>query len=293
MATITPGDLFVPEVVGPIATEILFEKNVLLTSGYVDDGFDRGAYDSGGSTIRFPKFTAAGTLGAQVLPTDTTAVTPDEITMSYTDETVTGKIISYQWTQAALEDALRSANVEQFVARVVATKAGNAVQDALITEAETSTLSYTTDGEGAIGYKSLLEARYDKWGEYANDTTPLLIAHSKVVYDLLCTEEAQKVGVYGVNTVQAGKIMSIAGLNILASDAIGTTTSNGTTVYKNLILKPGALMLAMRRELDYKEQPLAHTDIWNTWWTFRFATHLSEDKPYGVIQYLCSSTLDA
>jgi hypothetical protein len=90
MATITPSDLFVPEVVGPIATEILFEKNVLLTSGYVDDGFARGAYDSGGNTIRFPKFTASGALGAQTLPTDTTPVTPDEITMSYTDETVTG-----------------------------------------------------------------------------------------------------------------------------------------------------------------------------------------------------------
>ena len=291
MATITPGDLFVPEVVGQIATEILYAKTPLLASGYVDDATNAGAFDAGGNTIKFPKFTADGALGVQALPDSASAVTPDEITMSYDSETVVSNIIAYQWTGAALEDALRSANVSGFIAQTVAKKSAAAIQTALLTEAATTSLTFTEDA--FVTYKGLLKAKYTNWGEYASDAEPLAIMHSKVVYDLLCTEEAQKTGVYGATpTIESGMITRIAGLRVLALDSVATSGSGASTTYTNILLRPGALSLYTKRALDFSQQQIANSDGWNSWFTFRFATHLSADKPYGAITYTCGSTLD-
>lgn len=294
MATITPSDLFVPEVVGDIATAILYSKLSFLTSGYVQDGRASGAYDAGGNTIKFPKFTDNGTLGAQTLPTDNSAVTPDDITMSYDSEDVVGKIIAYQWTRAAMEDVLRAANVEQFLANVVAEKSGKAIQDSLITTAAATSLTYTEAGDGFVTYNGLLAAGITNWGEYAWDEQPLLVMHSKCVFDLLMTDQAQKLGFYGGQpTVESGKIIQIAGKLIMPLDSVTTSGSGADTVYNNLLIRKNALSFFPKRDLDFNQMAIANSDAWNSWFTFRYATHLSANKPVGVIKYAAKASLNA
>ena len=292
MAILTPSDVFVPEVLGDTVIEILYAKTDFLNSGYVADGRVSGGYDQG-NTIKFPKFTADGDLGVQTLPTDASSVTADKVSMSYDSESVTGAIIAYEWTKATMEDAIRAGNVAGFLAEVVAKKYRIEIQRALLATAAATSLSYTEGGDGFVTYKGLLAAGIKNWGEYAWDEDPLTIMHSKVVFDLLNTDEAKRNLLFGgPGTVESGKIMRIAGKNIMALDSVPKTGSGASTVYTNIMLRKGGLSLFMKRELDYNQLPVRNGDAWDMWFTFRYATHLSKQKPYPAIAYGAKSTLD-
>lgn len=299
MAIITPSKVFQPEFLGHTAVEILFKKLSLLNSGFVANAEARGAFALTPNEIKFPKFVEDGALGVQTLPEDGSSVTPDDIEMDFDTEQSVDKIIAYRWTKKTLETALRGnesnpGSVEEFLAQTVARKSQKAIQDSLIAKAIAKTESanmVVEDVSGLPTYAGLLKAGYEKWGEYATDEDQLLIAHSKVVYDILMTDEAQKANLYGApNTVTSGKIMQIAGKHILPLDSIPT---NEDGLYKNIILRRGGLELYMLRDLDFQEQAIANSDAWNSWWTFRFATHVPADLPTPVIQYLVGSSLDA
>lgn len=297
MAIITPSDVFQPEMVGPTAVDILFNKNTLLSSGFIADARAYGAFAVSADDIKFPKFTGDGSLGAQSLPEAGTAVTPDEITMSYDSESSIDKIIAYQWTLKALETAIRgnSANpgsVEAFMAQTVARKSGNAIQSSLVSCAETAAAAASqeyTDVAGTATYAGLLRTEYDYFGEYAGDGDSLLVMHPNCVYDLLLTPEVQKSQIYGAPaSVVSGKVSMIAGKMVLPLAAINSTDG----VYSNLIIRRDALQFFPLRDLTYNEQPVANSDTWNTWFTFRYACHVAMDRPRGVITYKAISSLD-
>jgi hypothetical protein len=297
MATLTPSDVFQPEFIGPTAVEILFAKNSLLSSGFIADARAYGAFAVSADDIKFPKYTGDGDLGVQALPENGSAVTPDKITMSYDSESSVDKIIAYQWTKKALETALQGnganpGSVNQFMAQTVARKSGNAIQAALIAAAEakaTAASQVYTDANGSASYAGLLRTEYEYFGEYAGDGDSLLIMHPNCVYDLLLTDEVQKSQVYGAPaSVVSGKVSMIAGKMVLPLASISKTGD----VYNNLILRRDAVQFYPLRDLDYNQQAVANSDAWNTWFTFRFATHVSADKPTGVITYKCISSLD-
>lgn len=292
-----PSDLFVPQRVGDVAIAINYAKLSLLTSGYIRDAAEVGAYESGGNTITFPKWTSDGDLGAQTM-TDGNAVTADKMTASSDTESLISKIIAFEWTLAAMEDALRGkdkASVSARLGEVVAQKSRKAIQDSILTEAATTSLSFdeATDGDGYTSYRGILRAAIENWGEKAWDEVPLLVMHSKCVFDLLNTEEVKKSQVYGgTPSVENGKIMAIAGKLVMPLDSIDTDGSGADTTYNNLIIRKNALLYWPKRELTYQELPQKNSDAWDTWWTFRYGVHLAADLPLGVIKYVCKSSLD-
>lgn len=297
MSTITPSDVFQPEAIGPAAIDILFVKNTLLASGFIADARAIGAFASSPDDIKFPKITSDGALGAQDLPESGSAVTPDKVTMSYDSESSIDKIIAYQWTLKALETAIQGqgfspGSVEAMIASFVARKAGNAIQTSLLSCAATAATAATqdyTDPAGTATYAGLLRTEYAYWGEYAGDGDTIAVMHPNCVYDLLLTPEVQKAQVYGAPaSVVSGRVMQLAGKTILPLAAI--TSSAG--VYSNLILRRDALQFFPLRDLSYQQQPVANSDAWNTWFTFRYAVHAAIDKPRGFITYKAISSLD-
>jgi hypothetical protein len=293
MAYTAPSDVFVPQRVGDIATEINFQKNSLLKSGFISDARDFG-YESGGNTVTFPKWTGRGS-GAQTLPTTDAAVTPGQFTMSSDTETLKGKIVSFNLLQATLEDIVKMANPNRFMAKVVAADVDEAIQSDIITEAETTTLEYEQEGDGIVNYRGLLRAGIENWGEKAWDRGNVLaVMHSDVVFDLLQTDEAKKVGDYGgQQTVVSGEIMQIAGKLILPLDSVTTEGDGAAKTYTNLIIARDALMFWPKRELEYNEQKKAHSDLWQLWWTVRYGVHLRADLPLGVIKYTTTSSINS
>jgi hypothetical protein len=237
MAVTLAADVFIPEVIADITTDILFKETLLINSPYVTDGTP-SVYRDGGSTLTFPYWDTEKSGLVQDQVETRAGVTPSKIHMGDYQEPVVNKIISFDFSENAMQDILQSANPNQHIAEIVASESQLEIQSNLIAKAEGTNLldeaSYTsgTPANQLLTVDSILRAKM-AWGEKAAGVTPGLFVHSKQFTDLAQTDDFKKLGTATTNNaiVQAqapmGAVAMVHGCLIYILDSI---TSKGGSV---------------------------------------------------------------
>jgi len=184
MAVTAIADVFVPEVIGAIVTDILFERTPLLALGSVSNATEQ-VFGDGGNTVTFPYFDSARGIVQDNPGATRSGVTPSKISMGSYQETMNSKIISLDADKNALADALRAANPMAHISELVARESQLAIQGDLVDKAMQTPLQLNVLGESTktLTVDYILEAKM-KRGEYAAFGRPVLYAATKAVTDL-------------------------------------------------------------------------------------------------------------
>lgn len=233
MAITQLTDIFDPEVVADLTTDILFEKALLLNSPAVADGTP-AIYRDGGNTVTFPSWDTdkSGLMKDQVSTRD--GVTPSKVTMDSYDEAVIDKIISFDVNKHVLQDVIASANPNQHMAELVANETRQEIQRNLIVKAEATPLVHSVYDEASdntLSVDSILRAKMT-WGENAAGIIPMLFVHSAQYADLASSSDFKNMGTATTNNAlvnaaaQQGAVASVHGCLIMLLDTI--TKKGGT-----------------------------------------------------------------
>lgn len=293
MAQTSPADVFQFEVVAGLVDERLFDFTTLLNSGYVGDARANAQTNVKGDTITVIKATTVeANLGVQVNPRTGSAVTPDKVEFDSDEYTMVSKILAYDMDQRAMRLMEQVADPNEFMANEVLKLQRSNIQNALLAAAVSGGIEFI-DAVGVANWKGFRRAVTTAWGEKQDALgAPLLIVHPNVMYDITCTEEAMKAGVFGLNgVIESGKVYTFAGLNLMQLGAV--TQDEGTGKYNNVILTKDALQYYQDEEIGYHEQRKAHTTTWQLDFDFSYAAWLSEQKPTGAIVMPLASSIDA
>lgn len=187
MAVTAIGDVFVPQVVGDLAVDILFKKTPLLRTGAVRNA-TQDVYSDGGNTVTFPYFNTTTTGLVQDNPGATrTGVTPSKVSMGTYTESVYSKVISFDMDKNAIADMQGGASrMNGHVAEVVASESAVDVQSKLVLAAHETDLVHSILGDSTktLNVDAILEAKM-KRGEYADDAVPILFCHTSQLTDLM------------------------------------------------------------------------------------------------------------
>lgn len=291
MAQMSPSDVYQWEVVAGLVDERLFPNTTLLNSGFVGDARSGAQMSPKGDTITVIKSTkVSGNLGVQTNPRTGNAVTADKVEFDSDTYAVLSKILAYDMDERAMRIMANAVDPNQYMADEVIKLMSGHIQAALINAGVSGGMAFQDDAS-IINFRGIRKAMTAKWGEKMDQLgSPLMILHPNVMYDLLCSEEVQKVGVFGGNSViQNGEIVKFAGLNLMQLAQV----PNVNGVYQNLIVTPGALQLFKDEGLRYYENHKAHTTTWQMDWAFSYCAFMTERKPTGVITYQVPSTMDA
>lgn len=238
MAVTLGTDVFVPEVIADITTDILFKDTPLVNSPYVADG-SPAIYRDGSNTLTFPYWDTDKTGIVQEQVETRTGVTPSKISMDYYSVEVNNKIVSFDFSENMLEDILQTANPNAHVAEIVASESRLEIQGALISDAESSPLMDEVNYLSAAGpdqvltVDSILRAKM-LWGEKAAGVVPGVFVHSKQFTDLAQSDDFKKLGTATTNNaiVQAqapkGAVAMVHGCLLYLLDSV--TRKGGTVV---------------------------------------------------------------
>lgn len=290
MPQMSPSDVYQWEVVAGLVDERLFPNTNLLNSGYIGDARNGAEMSPKGDTITVMKSkVVSGNLGVQANPRTGSAVTPDKVEFDSDTYAVISKILAYDMDERAMKIMANAVDPNQYMADEVVKLMSGHIQQALIAAGVTGGSAFL-DGFGQVNFKGIRRAMTALWGEKLDMLgAPLMVLHPNCMYDLLCSEEVQKVGTFGGQSViQNGKVIQFAGLNLMQLAQIPQVDG----VYQNLILTPKALQLFKDEGLRYYENHKAHTTTWQLDWAFSYAAFMTEQKPTGVIKYQVASTLD-
>lgn len=204
MAITGAGDVFIPQVVADIATDILFKETLFLNSPYVTDGSPM-VYRDGGNTLTFPYWTDEDPdIVQDQVVNSRSGVTPSKISMNTYTETVRNKIVSFDFDENIFDDILQSANPNQHIAMKVAERSKAEIQSHLIAKAESTSIldevSYLhgTAASQLLTVDSIGRAKL-AWGEKAAGAVPGLFVHSKQFQDLIATDDYKKLGTATTN----------------------------------------------------------------------------------------------
>ncbi len=294
MVTLKPSEVFSPEIVGEVAVDITMEKTDLLTTGFVGDARETAVVDGYNDTIQFPYVEEVATNAfVQTDPESGASVDGDNLNIKYDSASVSPKIIAFTMKQSDLRKMQQTLDPSAFMAGLVQQKARAHIQTILLATGASTALakaSVYSEPTGQASWDGLMKASVTNWGEKAWDGAHLLVAHSSVVYDLVTSDEAKKKGFYDPSvpgTISSGRLLNFAGKFILPLDSVAKVGGAGADkdFYKNLILQPGALLVYMRDEMEYHEQILRNSTIWDIWWSFSFASYLRRAKPLEAILY--------
>lgn len=232
MAVTVNSDVFVPQVIADIATDILFKKAKLINSPYVQDGRPQLIQD-GGDTMTFPYWSTdiEGIVQDQVATR--TGVTPSKLQMGSYTEATNNKIISIDMLKSTRQDIARMADPNGHIAMVVANESRREIQRSLISKAQGTALSHSTYGTGGLTVDSILDAKM-QWGEYADDGMPGLFVHSSQFNALAKTDDFKELGTATTNnaivnaSAPQGAVAVVHGCLIMLLDSI--TRKGGTVV---------------------------------------------------------------
>ncbi len=238
MSVTLGSDVFVPEVIADITTDILFKDTPLVNSPYVADG-SPAIYRDGSNTLTFPYWDTNKSVIMQDQVETRTGVSPSKISMDYYTVEVNNKIVSFDFSENMLEDILQSANPNAHVAEIVASESRLEIQGALISDAESSPLmdeaNYLSASANTqtLTVDSILRGKM-VWGEKAAGAVPGLFVHSKQFTDLAQSDDFKKLGTATTNNaiVQAqapqGAVAMVHGCLIYLLDSV--TQKGGSIV---------------------------------------------------------------
>ena len=283
----TISDVFVPEVVGPIVKTYVYDNLALLNSGLVKDIGDVVQWNRGGNTVTFPTYTGfTPGSGSETLPVNGASVDSKNVSMDSVTENVVGKIIPLAFTNTMFEDVIQSVELQGKVIEQIGEEAANDIDETLVTEALTTTLSYSGTAGVPISYDTLSQAKM-LWGDKVHRFRAGLVVHSAVYGNLIRLGAVTEYQNWGADpTTRTGAVPYFCGMPVYVSDNV--TSTDG--VYNNLIIAEGSLEWAMKREVTVKQKETPGNDNVYLDATYRWMVHLSERRPLGAIVYQCGVT---
>lgn len=291
MAQMSPSDVFQPEIVVGLVEERLFDKTTLLDSGYIGDARKNVRTNVTGDKITVIRSVpVASNKNVQVNPRTGTPVEADKFKFESSDYDVVSRILAYDLDERAMNTLASVKDPDAHMAETVLKLASSHIQTSLINVGISGGEQFV-DAIGSANWRGLRKAVTRIWGDKMDDLgKPLCILHPNVMYDLSCTEEAQKSGIFGTNgTIQNGIVYTgFAGMNFMQLSAV----PNVDGVYQNLIITPEALQFYADEGMGYYEQRKAHTTTWQIDWDFSFCSFKPPAQPNGVIVYEVPSTMD-
>lgn len=190
MAVTAISDVFVPQVIGDIATNILFSRTPLLQSGVVEN-LGNTIYADGGNTITLPYFDTDLSIVQDNPGATRTGVTPSKISMGTYTEDVSSKIISIDFDKRVITDTASKVDWNSHVALVVAKASAKSVQDSLVLSAEETDLIVSTLAESTktLTVDAIATAKMKRGENVLDSGTPILFAHSLQILDLMKTSD--------------------------------------------------------------------------------------------------------
>lgn len=238
MAITGVGDVFIPEVVADITSDILMKEKKLLNSPYVVDGTTQ-MYRDGGSDITFPYFETGKGIVQDQVTNSRTGVTPSEIKMGFYKESVINRIISFDHDENAFEDILQTADPNQHIAEIVADEYGDEIQERLIQTAMATPLLYKDVYEAASNNTLSVDSISDcklMWGDKSDSRgIPGLFVHSDQEKALKKSDDFKSLGTATLNNplvnaqAQNGAFALVHGVLLYSLDTIvkkgGTVSS--------------------------------------------------------------------
>lgn len=295
MAITALANVFVPQVVGDTATDILFKKVPLLQSGYVVNA-QPISINGAGNTITFPYWDTNVSGLVQNQTNSRTGVTPGGFTMSTYTETIQNKIISLDFEKNVLTDIAPSADLNGVVANKVAKLSAADIQSLLITKAETTNLSLdiTAASTKTVTVDSIVRAKMLR-GEYA-EGTPALFLHSKQFADLATTSDykslasAANPAIVSAMGLPPGTVAVVHGVAIVLMDSVSIDTTPNPDTYTALMLWPGALQLYIKQTVEASQKTHAGSNTITMDFDFRYGATLFRDSPRGAIKFITHAT---
>ena len=248
--TMTEGSVeFTPERIGEVIYDTVYEQLALLQTPAVRPL--AAQFNAGGNTVTFPVFEGVTGNFSTLDATDSTGLSPDVSYAEMTFETapVQSKILDVGIKGTTLDDAYRGGQfaIVDAILEDVAAKAAKIVDSALITTAETTSLSkdVTGDTDKKPSRNNIIAAKA-KWGDRMNQPAVLVLHSAQFAYLL---GEVKDYNIYGSNVVTtAGTLPQVLGMPIVISDAL--TVDN--LKYTGLIVAAGGLGFDFHRSLSYK-----------------------------------------
>lgn len=286
MPATTAADVFIPEVATRVATATFPERLALGFAGspFVQPFPPEASLGVEGDQVKFPRWNAMGAFGAL---SENVAMTPEKLTSSMDLAVVQAAGKAAEITDFATLAARGDPSTE--VGRQMAMRGAQYVDAALITEAETTTLSVDDTG-GTMTWALFSAAIIAKWGDKAFEELGGLVVHSKVLGDMLSLDEFKQVdniiGALELRNRQRGERTPVGvfgGYPVYVSDRI--TVAAGPA-YHNLVLKRGGLGLKFQRELlvETDRDILKKSDVIAG--DLRFSVHLMYDDPAPVMKHI-------
>lgn len=276
-----PADVFKPQVLGEMIRAYLFNNVALIGSGHVGE-LSGAIWNAGGDTVTFRTF-AGFSGGSSATPVDGTKIDSQKVTMSSYTKAVVNRMISIAVNKLSIEDVSQDTDLFNEIFVQIGEQVRKDIDLALVTEAETTSLSHTV--AGTISYTATVAAKM-KWADKTQSADPALIVHSKVYEDLLKLAEVSTYNNWGPNpTVQTGAVPYFCGMPVFVSNNITTVTGTPNT-FRNLILDRGSLQFGLKREVEaeIKTEPgttMRYIDV-----DYRYVTHLRQTNPLGTIRFI-------
>ena len=287
----TSADLFMPQVVGDHATDILLQRDAMLRSRAVTvmpgDIWARGGNDK----LDIPTFTTDLSDMVKAAVRDSRAgVDPEKVTMDSYQEDVLSRVISIDADSLALEDAPEY--VQEHLSAIIAERVSASIQADLIAKAAGTSLELDITGETdkALTVDGLLRAKM-KWGDYFGEAEPVAFLHPKQFEDLALTEDFKELGSAATGslvTVAAGAspiAARVHGIDIVVLNGLPVTAGTPDKLTA-LLCQPGALPFSIRKnpETHLIRHPGSAVVTLDT--TFRWVSTLARRQPRPVVKLI-------
>lgn len=245
MTITTVSDVFQPEILteavrGVFGQKTAFMGSLLARLGavVVSGTMPEGGPDAIGSTIKVPYF---GTIGEFVANADGSSVTPNKLSQTSENGTVSRDSLAFEISRWAQGNAAVNPNVGdpyEEAARQALVSAERAMDKRIITAASAAGIYvkdvYSSTVPKTIDWDLVVDAKTQGWGDEQEDLVGMVV-HSQTHKDMLKLKDSTGRPLLLLGQNQGGPIDTFCGLPVVVSDrvpltgsAMGAVTSTGT-----------------------------------------------------------------
>lgn len=246
MTITTNSDVFQPEILteavkGVFGQKTAFMGSLLARLGavVVSGTMPEGGPEAIGTTIKVPYF---GTLGEFVANADGSAVTPNKLSQTSENGTVSRDSLAFEISRWAQGNAAVNPNVGdpyEEAARQALVSAERAMDKRIITASAASGIYvkdvYSSTSPRTIDWDLIIDAKTQGWGDEQEDLVGMAV-HSQTHKDMMKLKDSTGRPLLLLGQNQGGPIDTFCGLPVVVSDRVpltgstmGAATSTGTT----------------------------------------------------------------
>lgn len=237
MAIHGTSDVIIPEVISAeVATNAAFREVPLLRSGAILDLTNSKGeiYTDGGDTVTFltrefaSGVTTAGAYTKALVRDSKTGATGEKIKIDKYTESVTDKVVPIEYDYYTLADAAKKADVNAWLAQVVAQSQAETLQAALLAKANAdgkNVVQRLSQSTKTLTVDAILAAKL-AWGEKIHTMgPPMLFVHSQQYQDLASTSDFKTLASAATTALveayrAAGAVAMVHGVLIFLMDSV-------------------------------------------------------------------------